>query len=221
MESNGIAFLERTPQREHSNTLLSLSLSLSFSSSFSLSLCLSTVFCHRKSMLKATSLVLRNRTAWRELLHPLPVAARHDQWLKRDTVELNEAVLRRPYYSIKSCHTILPDAARTTPQTAGRDHPSASSSSPLLSGEVNDAVFDPISGRGCTRRPLSSVMLPERLAALREQLNLSASGTRGPNPLPVDGAPAKYAFTEEYGFRLRPRYPQSWDAVPPDQPSRD
>jgi hypothetical protein len=53
-------------------------------------------------MLRSTTLSLRRRTAWRDLLHPLPIAARQREWLKRDVVETNEEILRRPYYKFKS-----------------------------------------------------------------------------------------------------------------------
>jgi hypothetical protein len=53
-------------------------------------------------MFRASCLNLRKRTAWRELLHPLPIAARQRQWLKRDLVEVNEEILRRPFYKYKS-----------------------------------------------------------------------------------------------------------------------
>lgn len=51
--------------------------------------------------MRGTSSLLRYRTAWRELLHPLSVQARQAQWLKRDTIEINEAILREPYYLLK------------------------------------------------------------------------------------------------------------------------
>lgn len=51
---------------------------------------------------RVTSTLHRYRTAWRELLHPLPVKARKIQWLKRDKTEMNEALLRQPYYTIKT-----------------------------------------------------------------------------------------------------------------------
>jgi hypothetical protein len=51
--------------------------------------------------MQSTRGLLRYRTAWRELLHPLSLHSRKSQWLKRDTVEINEAVLREPYYVLK------------------------------------------------------------------------------------------------------------------------
>lgn len=53
-------------------------------------------------MLRATTLWARRKTPWRELLHPLPVRARQSLWMKRDRVEVNEAILRRPYYTLRS-----------------------------------------------------------------------------------------------------------------------
>eukprot|EP00758_Cryptobia_borreli_P003272 Tbor_TRINITY_DN3649_c0_g1::TRINITY_DN3649_c0_g1_i2::g.243::m.243 len=50
--------------------------------------------------MQRTICLLRHRTAWRELLHPLPNGHRRMQWLKRDRVELNEKVLRQPYYTL-------------------------------------------------------------------------------------------------------------------------
>lgn len=179
--------------------------------------------------MKRTFLSLRNRTAWRELLHPLPIAARHSQWLKRDTVEMNEAVLRKPYYKIKSTHTMLPGTTVV-----------ASSSLSTNSNNDNDAATafgHPVTGghasRMTTTTTAANAMLPERLAALREQMNLSASGKSGPQFFNKNGdnsnssggsgggdSTGRFAFSEEYGARLRPRYPQSWDTVPPNQPSR-
>ncbi|CUG48861.1 Hypothetical protein, putative [Bodo saltans] len=51
--------------------------------------------------MRSSVTLFRNRTAWRELLHPLSIKGREAQWLKRDNVELNEAVLREPYYVLK------------------------------------------------------------------------------------------------------------------------
>ena len=51
--------------------------------------------------MRSTLVSLRKRSAWRELLHALPTAHRESLWLKRDKVEMNEAVLRRPYYSLR------------------------------------------------------------------------------------------------------------------------
>lgn len=52
-------------------------------------------------MFKRTAADLRKRSAWRELINPLPLQARRNQWLKRDLVERNEEILRRPYYTLK------------------------------------------------------------------------------------------------------------------------
>ena len=52
-------------------------------------------------MLRCTPLAFRRRTPWRELLHPLPIKARQREWLKRDLIEVNEATLRRPYYTLR------------------------------------------------------------------------------------------------------------------------
>lgn len=52
-------------------------------------------------MLQRSAIFCRHQTAWRELLHPLSIKQRRQQWLLRDQVELNEAVLREPYYHIK------------------------------------------------------------------------------------------------------------------------
>ena len=53
-------------------------------------------------MLRKTGVIQRFRTPWRELLHPLPPKHRRMQWLKRDLVEINEAELRKPYYTLRS-----------------------------------------------------------------------------------------------------------------------
>lgn len=53
-------------------------------------------------MLRRTAIAQRHRTAWRELLHPLPTGHRRSQWLLRDMTEQNEALLRTPYYHLKS-----------------------------------------------------------------------------------------------------------------------
>jgi hypothetical protein len=51
-------------------------------------------------MFRATLVVQRKRSAWRDLLHPLSKNARQSQWQKRDLTERNEEVLRRPYYTL-------------------------------------------------------------------------------------------------------------------------
>lgn len=147
-------------------------------------------------MLRCTPLVRRYRTAWRELLHPLPVWARKQQWLKRDTVEVNEAVLREPYYRIKSYA-----------QPAA--HPDEGEASALTEQSSNYAVARQL------RAPRQATS-PARLQELREELAFSS--TVGPQLARAAGAGPTYE--DEYGSRLRPRYPQSWDTVPPHQPSR-
>ncbi len=52
-------------------------------------------------MFSTTSLALRKRNPWRELLHPLPIRARQYLWWKRDATELTEEILRRPFYKLK------------------------------------------------------------------------------------------------------------------------
>ncbi|KAF8303231.1 hypothetical protein TcYC6_0042420 [Trypanosoma cruzi] len=153
-------------------------------------------------MLRRTATTLRYRTAWRELLHPLPVRARRAEWMKRDTVEQNEALLRRPYYTLKSY--VLPPVVGKQPTTDTR-RPGVYSSS---SDSVQDVLCQP-------RRATS----PERLQELREQLQFP--GTVGPMPeiMSATGRPAE-SYTEAYGARLRPRYPESWETVPPHQSSR-
>lgn len=151
-------------------------------------------------MLRHTTCALRYRTAWRELLHPLPGWARRAQWLKRDTVEMNEAVLREPYYRIKS---YAQPAAYTSPSL----HVDPAVREPATHQSSNYAVEAQL------RRP-RQVLSPERLQELREQLQFT--GATGPSP--VSGAAP--TFADEYGDRLRPRYPESWDTVPPHQPSR-
>ena len=89
-------------------------------------------------MLQATSVRRRYCTPWRHMLHPLPPKHRRSQWLKRDLVEMNEAVLRRPYYVLKSPldESISRNREKIRfPQDAG----------PQLLGEDRDArdVFQP------------------------------------------------------------------------------
>lgn len=54
----------------------------------------------RKSMLRTSTVCLRRRSAWRDLLHPLSHKYRKQLWLHRDQTEMNEEVLRRPYYHL-------------------------------------------------------------------------------------------------------------------------
>lgn len=151
-------------------------------------------------MLQRTCCVFRYRTAWRELLHPLPVWARKGQWLKRDTVEMNEAVLREPYYRIKS---FSQPAAYAAPHVSG-----SAVKEPATEQSSHYSVAEQL------RRPRQALS-PERVQELRSQLQFT--GMAGPTlRSPADGP----AFTDEYGDRLRPRYPESWDTVPPHQPSR-
>lgn len=65
-------------------------------------------------MLSATSLSLRKRTPWRELLHPLPIRARRYQWWRRDAVEQTEEILRRPFYKLRKVDTAAVAASATT-----------------------------------------------------------------------------------------------------------
>ncbi|KPI83854.1 hypothetical protein ABL78_7104 [Leptomonas seymouri] len=150
-------------------------------------------------MFQRTCSAYRYRTAWRELLHPLPVWARKAQWLKRDTVEINEAALREPYYRIKS---YAQPAAYTAPRVSGS---AAQESSTHQSSRYS--VEEQL------RRPRQALS-PERLQELREQLQLT--DTCGPT---LRSSAAGPAYSDEYGHRLRPRYPESWDTVPPHQPS--
>ena len=82
--------------------------------------------------MRSTAVVLRKRSAWRELLHALPISHREALWLKRDKVEMNEAVLRRPYYTLKrvSDKTQL----RETLVTPGVIGPSGHTNSPHTAG---------------------------------------------------------------------------------------
>ncbi|CCW69093.1 unnamed protein product [Phytomonas sp. Hart1] len=159
-------------------------------------------------MFRGSVKLLRYRTAWRELLHVLPVRARQDQWLKRDVVEINEAILRLPYYTLK---------------TYAR--PSYVNRRDLLGSDVLGTTDDDDGGspqggnyvlQEQLRRPRQATS-PERMQELRDELQFpSAVG-----PLPaVDGPNNRATYEEEYGSRLRPRYPESWDTVPPHQPSR-
>ena len=52
-------------------------------------------------MLRRSQHQLRTLSKWRHLIHPLSPAARRDQWFKRDLTERNEALLRRPYYTLR------------------------------------------------------------------------------------------------------------------------
>lgn len=152
-------------------------------------------------MMKRTSIALRYRTAWRELLHPLPIGARHDQWLKRDTVEINEAILRQPYFTIKGYAqpAFVDKAAAFSDASVGVE---TMESPQNANYTVQQQLRAP--------RHASS---PARLRELREQLQFpSATG-----PMPATDT---VQYEEEYGARLRPRYPESWDTVPPHQPSR-
>ncbi|CCW61313.1 unnamed protein product [Phytomonas sp. EM1] len=158
-------------------------------------------------MIRGSVFLLRYRTAWRELLHVLPIYARHDQWLKRDTVEMNEALLRLPYYTLKTY-----------------DRPSYVDRRNLFGSNVYGTVDDDRrSPQGSNYVMNEQLRAPrhansyERIQELRNELQFpSAVG-----PLPVsEGQRRAVSYEEEYGSRLRPRYPQSWDTVPPHQPSR-
>ncbi|KAG5487646.1 hypothetical protein GH5_08000 [Leishmania sp. Ghana 2012 LV757] len=152
-------------------------------------------------MLRRSPVPRRYRTAWRELLHPLPVWARQQQWLKRDTVEMNEAILREPYYHIKSYAQPAAFIPPRVSQSATREPDTQQSSRYGVDRQL--------------RGPRHAVS-PMRLQELREQLQFV--GHIGPNLPPTAGAGPTYQ--DEYGTRLRPRYPESWDTVPPHQPSR-
>ncbi|KAG5511450.1 hypothetical protein JKF63_07413 [Porcisia hertigi] len=153
-------------------------------------------------MLRRSLVPRRYRTAWRELLHPLPVWARKQQWLKRDTVEMNEAILREPYYHIKSYAQPAAFASPLANEGATREPDTPQSSRYAVDRQLR-----------APRRAVS----PERLQELREQLQFSSA--IGPNVVPLRSG-AGPAYQDEYGTRLRPRYPESWDTVPPHQPSR-
>ncbi|AAZ12762.1 hypothetical protein, conserved [Trypanosoma brucei brucei TREU927] len=152
-------------------------------------------------MLRHCTAHRRYRTAWRELLHPLPVRARKMEWLKRDAVEENEEILRRPYYTIKSY---------ALPPAVGRQE-SIHNSNNIRGGMHSSHSLDLI-----MRQP-RRVKTPEQLQALRDRLRFI--GVTGPMPQATSVSTKSYADT--YGSRLRPRYPESWDTVPPHQPSRE
>ncbi|RNE97584.1 hypothetical protein TraAM80_09249 [Trypanosoma rangeli] len=157
-------------------------------------------------MLRRTATTLRYRTAWRELLHPLPVRARRAEWLKRDAVEQNEALLRRPYYTLKSY--TLPPVVGQQPATSTTDARRRGAAYCTSSDSVDDILRQP-------RRVTS----PERLKELREELQFPSAVGPQLEAMSPTGRPTE-SYTEAYGSRLRPRYPESWDTVPPHQPSR-
>lgn len=160
-------------------------------------------------MWRPCSVLLRYRTAWRELLHPLPVPARHDQWLKRDTVEMNEALLRRPYYTIKSFHQSAYVQREELFQEGSAGSSSRTSAAATSPQDPNYTMAQALRHR--------RVRSEAQRRALRDQLRFP--GQVGP-PTPTEAATGQTSYVEEYGARLRPRYPQSWDTVPPHQPSR-
>lgn len=179
-------------------------------------------------MLQKTFIVFRYRTAWRELLHPLPVWARHDQWLKRDTVEMNEAILRRPYYTIKSyLQPAFVDREALFSSSSLEDNEDEGSSSRRSSTKEDYRTPHHPSYTMVEQLKHRHVTSPEMWNALRNTLTFP--GQVGP-PLPLPsqkgtlggrGSEERYSrsYEDEYGGRLRPRYPQSWDTVPPHQPS--
>eukprot|EP00760_Papus_ankaliazontas_P019247 PhM_4_TR17975/c0_g1_i1/m.20408 len=75
-------------------------------------------------MLTRTPVHLRVHTRWRQLLHPLPRRSRVAEWWKRDKTDANEALLRRPYYTLKPIDASL-DAEReklVMPSMPGPQH---------------------------------------------------------------------------------------------------
>ena len=74
-------------------------------------------------MLHPSSLLYRVHSRWRHLLHPLPRAARRAEWYKRDRTERNEAVLRRPYYTLKAFDPQEREAKRETVVMPGMPGP--------------------------------------------------------------------------------------------------
>ncbi|ORC85074.1 uncharacterized protein TM35_000381490 [Trypanosoma theileri] len=151
-------------------------------------------------MLRGSRTSHRYRTAWRELLHPLPIYARQAEWLKRDMVEMNESLLRQPYYTIKSY--ALPAAVGHLKNNNNNSN--------------NNSGVEAILKR---QRHVRSV---EELQKLRDQLQFpGAVGPSPPQPLSTSTPMGiRESYAETYGTRLRPRYPESWDTVPPHQPSR-
>lgn len=172
-------------------------------------------------MLRKTFCCFRYRTAWRELLHPLPVSARRDQWLKRDTVEINEGILRRPYYTIKSyAQPSFMDRDRLFSSSSDEEYDGNSSSSRHIPGCHDYSTPHHPSYTMVEQLKRRHATSLEKYRALRDELQFP--GRTGPPSLPpprsTHGREGK-SYTEEYGGRLRPRYPQSWDTVPPHQPS--
>jgi hypothetical protein len=77
-------------------------------------------------MLTSTGIAMRRRSPWRELLHPLPVRARQYQWWRRDMCEVNEAMLRTPFYTLKPMAAAAVEAQRAglrAPAAAGPQLP--------------------------------------------------------------------------------------------------
>ncbi|KAH9588782.1 hypothetical protein LSM04_007068 [Trypanosoma melophagium] len=149
----------------------------------------------------------RYRTAWRELLHPLPVDARKMEWLKRDIVEMNESTLRRPYYTIKSY--ALPSAVLNSNNSNCNGKQMQEQQKCRLSCSGVEEILR-------RQRHVRSV---EQLHKLRDQLQFP--NAIGPNNINnnITGKVGE-SYSDTYGTRLRPRYPESWDTVPPHQPSR-
>lgn len=129
-------------------------------------------------MLRKTAITQRFRTPWRELLHPLPIKHRRMQWLKRDLVEVNEAELRKPYYTLRS-----------------------------VDQEVSVSKVDKKTGK----QEKQTIKLSQaKLTELRQFITF---------PDEVGPQPADSKVPEKL-HGLKPRYPETWDAVPPMSPSR-
>lgn len=114
-------------------------------------------------MLRATSLSLRYRNPWRNLLHPLPIFARKEQWRRRENCDMNEDMLRRPYYRLKA----IDDDAR-----AARDALVDASASPGVTGPplpdaVGGAVPDGTTQRLYPAYPESAFTVPPHEQSMR------------------------------------------------------
>ncbi|CAD2222441.1 hypothetical protein AGDE_01784 [Angomonas deanei] len=167
-------------------------------------------------MLRRTPTFARYQTAWRELLHPLPVKARQAQWLKRDQTEINQHLLKQPYYTIKSY---------SPPSGMLFEHNIDKKNEYQVKGFEHAKFFEREENRnspqnsdfGVRRQLLAPrhANSKQKLNELRESLQFSSSSSIhvGPQNNNINH------YKEEYGERVLPRYPESWETVPPHSPS--
>ena len=155
-------------------------------------------------MINRCRFLRRIHTKWRHLLHPLPNSVRKYEWFKRDAAEANEATLRRPYYVLKS---VEPEVrAEYT-----LNHPEDSDYEPYT------RIVNPLEVDDMRR---ATLVAPGQPGPMPESEDIAASlhseDPAGQKEIRrIADRWAGYNATRHKYYHYYPRYPHTFEAVPP------